>query len=91
MKIESHEIIVVDNPLERPFMSGGVIPSSALRHVVLKLRTDDGIEGLGWAFSHSHRMLPALISAVDDMATHIEGSDPLMREAIAADIAQASE
>ncbi len=86
MKIASHEIVLVDNPLERPFMSGGTIPSSSLRHVILKLRTDDGIEGLGWAFSHSHRMLPALISALDDIATHIEGADPLMREAIAADI-----
>ena len=88
MKIKSHEIIVVDNPLERPFMSGGKIPSAALRHVILKLRTDDGIEGLGWAFSHSHRMLPALISAIDDIATYIEGSDPLMREAISNDIAK---
>ncbi|MCH7734319.1 MAG: mandelate racemase/muconate lactonizing enzyme family protein [Chloroflexi bacterium] len=86
MKIASHEIIVVDNPLERPFMAAGVIPSSSLRHVILKLRTDDGIEGLGWSFSHSHRMLPALVSAIDDIATHIEGADPLMREAIAADI-----
>jgi L-alanine-DL-glutamate epimerase-like enolase superfamily enzyme len=53
-----------------------------MRHVVLKLRTDDGIEGLGWAYAHSHTMLPALGSAIDDVATMIQGMDPLMRNQI---------
>jgi L-alanine-DL-glutamate epimerase-like enolase superfamily enzyme len=82
VKIVSHEIVVVDVPLERPFLSGTGFRSSALRHIVLKLRTDDGIEGLGWAFSHSHVLLPALRSAIDAIATMIEGEDPFMRDRI---------
>ena len=82
MKITSHEILIVDNPLLRPFMSGGTVPSSALRHVILKLRTDDGIEGLGWSFSHSPVMIPALASAIDDAANHIRGQDPMLRDKI---------
>ncbi|MBT4515502.1 MAG: hypothetical protein HOC77_10480, partial [Chloroflexi bacterium] len=65
MKIVSHEIVWVDVPLSRPFVSGTGFRTSEMRHFVLKLRTDDGIEGLGWAYAHSHTMLPALANAVD--------------------------
>ena len=82
MKITSHEVIIVDSPLERPFTSGGVIPSSSLRHVILKLHTDEGISGLGWSFSHSHNLIPALANAIDDVVSLIHGDDPLMREEI---------
>lgn len=82
MKIVSHEIIWVDVPLPRPFVSGAGFRTSEMRHVVLKLRTDDGVEGLGWAFAHSHTMLPALGAAIDDVATMIRGMDPLMRNEI---------
>ncbi len=82
MKIVSHEIVWVDVPLPRAFVSGTGFRTSEMRHFVLKLRTDDGIEGLGWAYAHSHIMLPALANAVDDVATMIEGMDPMMRNAI---------
>ncbi|MFP6570837.1 MAG: mandelate racemase/muconate lactonizing enzyme family protein [Dehalococcoidia bacterium] len=82
MKIVSHEIVWVDVPLPRPFVSGSGFRASEVRHVVLKLRTDDGIEGLGWAYAHSHTMLPALGSAIDDVATMIQGMDPFMRNEI---------
>ena len=90
MKITSHEVIVVDNPLERPFMSGGIIPSSVLRHVILKLHTDEGVSGLGWSFSHSHRLIPALANALDYIASLIHGDDPLMREEIRQKISRVS-
>jgi|GEM_PF-622874 L-alanine-DL-glutamate epimerase-like enolase superfamily enzyme len=86
MKITSHEILIVDNPLERPFMSGGTVPASAMRHIVLKLQTDEGVEGLGWAFSASQVMIPALTSAIDQVATHIEGYDPMLRDQIRKEI-----
>jgi L-alanine-DL-glutamate epimerase-like enolase superfamily enzyme len=76
LKIASHEVIVVDLPLERPFMGRTTFP-----HIILKLRTDDGIEGLGWAFVGGP-MGPALSKALDGMAEMLHGEDPMMRERI---------
>ncbi|MFW6195670.1 MAG: mandelate racemase/muconate lactonizing enzyme family protein [Chloroflexota bacterium] len=86
MKIDSHEIDVVDVPLERPFLSGGTVYSSALRHVILTMRTDEGVTGLGWGFSHSHVMLRSLRTAVEEVATHLQGQDPMCREAVQREI-----
>ena len=62
MKIASHEIVIVDLPLERPFMGRTV-----MRHAILKLRTDDGIDGLGWAMAPGP-MGAALVVAIDGIA-----------------------
>ena len=76
MKITSHEVIRVDLPLERPFMGRNTFP-----HTILKLRTDEGIEGIGWAFV-AGPMGPALAKALDLMAESLHGENPLMRERI---------
>ena len=68
MRIHSHEILVVDVPLERPWM--GV---AEMRHVILRLRTDDGVEGLGWAGWFDNRLLPALASALEAVAAELVG------------------
>lgn len=74
MQIESHEIVVVDVPLERPFMG-----MADARHVVLRLRTDDGLEGLGWVGWFRPHLIPALETAVDAVANELVGFDPAHR------------
>lgn len=70
MILDSHEIVVVDVPLERRWM--GFVD---MRHVVLRLRTKDGAEGLGWAFAFDPKLLPALVAAVDAVAGDLVGLD----------------
>lgn len=77
MVIHSFDIVVVDVPLERLFMG-----RDEMRHVVLRLRTDDGIEGLGWAGSFDPRMVGALTAATDAVATELIGLDPHQRNLI---------
>ncbi len=62
MVLDSHEIVVVDVPLERPWM--GFVE---MRHVVLRLRSNDGVEGLGWAFAFDPKLIPALDAIVEDI------------------------
>ncbi len=71
MRLASHEVLVVDVPLDRPWM--GV---AQMRHVVLRLRSDDGIEGLGWAGWFDPKLIPTLASAVDAIAAELIGADP---------------
>jgi L-alanine-DL-glutamate epimerase-like enolase superfamily enzyme len=83
MSLASHEIVVVDVPLERPWM--GI---AEMRHVVLRLRTGDGLEGLGWAFAFDPRLIPALVSAVDAVAGTLVGADPTRLGGINAKVAR---
>ena len=71
MRLASHDVLVVDVPLDRPFM--GV---ADMRHVVLRLRSDDGVEGLGWAGWFDPTLIPALATAVDAIAGGLIGADP---------------
>ena len=50
----------------------------------LQLRTDDGIEGIGYAGFVGQEMLGSLKEAVDALAQHAIGDDPLDVEAIGA-------
>lgn len=81
MQLHSHEIIVVDVPLERPWM--GV---TEMRHVVLRLRTEDGLEGIGWAGWFDDRLIPALATATDAVATELVGLDALARGRVMAKV-----
>ena len=51
--------------------------------VVLKINTDDGIEGIGYAGFTSGLMLKAMKAALDSLAEQTIGDDPMMVEAIA--------
>ncbi len=68
--IHSFEVLVVDVPLDRRWM--GI---TEMRHVVLRLRTTDGIEGLGWAFAFNTTLIPALHAAVESVAAQLVGLD----------------
>ena len=83
MKITSYETGVVALPRPIGPLSEG--PGSvAATFVTLKLRTDDGIEGIGYAGFASGVMLNALKAAMDGLAEQTLGSDPMMIEQIGA-------
>lgn len=71
MTIASHDLLVVDVPLDRPFMG---IPQ--IRHVILRLRDNDGVEGLGWACAFDPAIVPALAAATEATAAWLMGQDP---------------
>ena len=79
MKIAGFETGVVDIPRDA-LGPGGV---SAV-FVTLKLRTDDGVEGIGYAGFTSDFMVKALKATLDALAERTIGDDPMMIEAIGA-------
>lgn len=74
MNIESHEVVVVDVPLDRPFMGMEIS-----HHVILRLRTGDGVEGLGWVGWFNPTMIGSLSAAVDSVTGQLTGLDPTHR------------
>ena len=74
MEIASHDVVVVDVPLDRPFMG-----MASCRHVVLRMRTGEGIEGLGWVGWFAPTMIGSLASAVDAVAADLVGRHPTHR------------
>ena len=81
MKIANFQTSVVSLPREAGPLSEG--PGAiAANFVTLRLRTDDGIEGIGYAGFASDVMLPALKAALDGLAELTIGDDPMMIERI---------
>ena len=81
MKVTGFETGVVALPRAVGPLSSG--PGSvAASFVTLKLRTDDGIEGIGYAGFASDVMLKALKQSVDSLSEQTIGSDPMMVEEI---------
>ena len=83
MKIASFSTRVVSVPREGGPLGDG-LGSAISSFVTLKLRTDDGIEGIGYAGFTSGVMLKALKASVDALAEQTIGDDPMMVEAIGA-------
>ncbi len=81
MKITGFETSVVSIPRVVGPLSEGAGSVSA-SFVTLRLRTDDGIEGIGYAGFASSVMLRALKASVDALAEQTIGDDPMMIEAI---------
>ncbi|MDP6420167.1 MAG: mandelate racemase/muconate lactonizing enzyme family protein [SAR202 cluster bacterium] len=83
MKIASFETGVVAIPRgEGPLGGGPGITTASF--VTLKLRTEDGIEGIGYAGFASGVVTKALKEAVDGLTEQTIGADPMMIEAIGA-------
>ncbi|MGF1597806.1 MAG: mandelate racemase/muconate lactonizing enzyme family protein [Acidimicrobiales bacterium] len=83
MLLDSHEVVVVDVPLARPWM--GI---DEMRHVILRLRTTDGVEGLGWAAAFDDTLVPALASATDAVAAILHGADATQLQRLTARVAR---
>src|SRR3954453_584959 len=89
MKIASLETGIVLLPNDEPLAGFSENPNAKNPIVWLRLRTDDGIEGLGGCFFGGAlpRTLP---HAVDELGALIIGDDPLRVEAVAAKLRNAA-
>ena len=81
MKIAGFSTRVVSVPRETGPLGGGT-NSDTVSFVTLKMWTDDGVEGIGYAGFVSVVMLKALKEAVDALAGLTIGHDPMMVEAV---------
>ena len=66
--IDSYDVLAVDVPLDRPFMG-----MTSMAHVILRLRTSDGLEGLGWAPAYGGHLVPSLVAATEALAGEVVG------------------
>jgi L-alanine-DL-glutamate epimerase-like enolase superfamily enzyme len=83
MKIASYQVTTLSVPEDDPLAN---MPEEAGRMrpiVILRLRTDSGIEGIGLTF-YGARITRALHAAVEDLAALTVGEDPMRIEAIVA-------
>lgn len=80
MKIESVATTVVEVPLERAFSGPRDVKYSSLGFIVARVRTAEGVEGAGWAWSVNSRQLKALRAFTDELGASLVGDDPLLVE-----------
>lgn len=83
MKIKSYKVLTLLVPEDDPLAN---MPEEAGRKrpiVVVRLRTDDGIEGIGVTL-YGGRLTRSLHAAVEDLAAATVGEDPMRVEAIVA-------
>lgn len=93
MKVSKATTKVLRTPADNPLVAG-VPPTGATRmFVTLDLETDEGVEGIGLTFIpalNASPLTPALKSAVDALSQMVVGEDPMMVEAIAANLTTAA-
>jgi len=83
MKIKSVRTQIAALPADEPLADGKGAPESAREYVLLKLETQDGIEGIG-VTGFGGALTPALKSAVDGLGKLTVGEDPARIEHITA-------
>jgi L-alanine-DL-glutamate epimerase-like enolase superfamily enzyme len=89
MKIASLHTDIVLLPNDEPLAGFSENPNAKNPIVALRLRTDDGIEGLGVAY-FGGAITKTLRHAIDELGALIIGDDPLRVEAIAAKLRAAA-
>ncbi len=72
-RIRSVETELVRVPQEEPVGLSGGPPVESFLHVVVTLRTDDGLEGTSYVFSTRARAVPFIQRAVEDLAEQVVG------------------
>jgi len=90
MKITSCQVTTLSVPEDDPLAN---MPEEAGRMrpiVILRLRTDQGIEGIGLTF-YGAKITRALHAAVEDLAALTVGEDPMCIEAIVAKLRRAAD
>jgi L-talarate/galactarate dehydratase len=90
MKIASYQVTTLSVPEDDPLAN---MPEEAGRMrpiVILRLRTDQGIEGIGLTF-YGARITRALHAAVEDLAALTVGEDPMRIEDIVAKLRRAAD
>ena len=81
MKIASYDVAALNVPEEDPLANMPEEPGRTRPVVTLRLRTDNGIEGLGVSF-YGGKMTGSLRTAVEELAGLTVGEDPMRIEAI---------
>ena len=81
MKIASYETTILKVPEDEPLANMPEERGRLRPVVILRLRTDDGIEGLGLTF-YGGAMTGSLCKAVEELADLTVGADPMRVEAI---------
>src|SRR5215471_1562662 len=89
MKISRIRSQILVMPQADPLANTPEDTSAARPMVILRLETDDGIEGIGVTF-YGAAMTAALKRAVDDLGALVIGEDPLRIEAIVAKLRAAA-
>jgi len=89
MKISRVESRVVRLPADEPLARGPATPGATRDFVVLRVGTDEGVEGLGYTF-FGGALTPSLKSAVDSLGALTIGEDPMCVEAIAGKLKHAA-
>ena len=82
MKITQLQAQVVRVPLDEPLANGPTPKDATQSFVTLKLRTDEGVEGVGMTFFGGGAMSGALKAAVEGLGALAVGMNPLDIEAI---------
>ena len=89
MKISRIRSQILVMPQEDPLANTPEDPNAARPMVILRLDTDDGIEGIGVTF-YGGAITASLKRAVDDLGALTIGEDPLRVEAIVAKLRAAA-
>jgi L-alanine-DL-glutamate epimerase-like enolase superfamily enzyme len=82
MKITQLETQIVRLPLDEPLANGPTAQGATQTFVTLRLRTDEGVEGVGMTFFGGGAMSGALKAAVEALGALAIGENPLQIEAI---------
>src|ERR1700716_4480071 len=89
MKIQQVETNLVRLPVEEPLVGAPPYPAMMREFLSLRVRTDDGIEGIGIT-AFGAKLMRALRAAVEDFGELVRGEDPLRTEHVAAKLRAAS-
>ncbi|MBV9685653.1 MAG: hypothetical protein JO096_00370, partial [Alphaproteobacteria bacterium] len=89
MKITSIETGIVALPNDEPLAGFSENPDAKNPIVTLRVRTDDGVEGIGVTY-FGGALTRSLRRAIDDLGALVIGEDPLRVEAIVAKLSAAA-
>ena len=89
MKIKRIQSQIVRLPAEEPLAGGPGFYRQSFEFVILRMETEDGIEGIGVTF-FGWALTAALKHAVDQLSELVIGEDPLRTEAVGRKIRSAA-
>ena len=83
MRVERVTTQLISLPVEKPFnVSNRGQPVTRISHVLARVHTDDGLEGVGYAFTLNDWRLRPIKAMVDDIAGLVVGENPFAVEKI---------
>ena len=75
MKVTDMVTTLLSIPLEHPVKNG--IPISKANPVIVQLNTDEGLEGIGMAFTFNDQRVKSLKACIDDLKEIISQSEDI--------------